>query len=117
MLVLVLVRLGKFLRLSVRLADSAKKFTKSVALKEGRTIPHEAIGNVLAQQSYYETPAAPGTGVIAGGAVRAVLESVGVKDILTKCVGTRNPPQCGKSNNRRLKAVETALIGTVDKNG
>lgn len=68
---------------------AAKKSCKNIQLKDG-TIPHEVIGKFGAAKVVMK-PAAEGTGIIAGGAVRAVLESVGVKNILTKCVGTRNP--------------------------
>lgn len=68
---------------------SAKKNAFKVKLKDG-SIPHEVVGQYGASKIIMR-PASSGTGVIAGGAARALLEAVGVKDILTKCVGSRNP--------------------------
>ena len=85
---------------------TAKKGSVKVNLHESRTISHEVVGEFGAAKVVL-LPATPGTGVIAGGAVRAVLESVGVKDILTKCVGTRNPHNAVRATLDGLQQLQT----------
>ena len=91
--------------------EDARKILYRISLK-GTSIPHEVVGASGAARVLMR-PAAPGTGVIAGGAVRAVIEAAGIKDIRTKSLRSRNPGNVVAATIAGLASVRT--IGEVAK--
>jgi small subunit ribosomal protein S5 len=86
--------------------EQAKRNLIQVAIVNG-TIPYEIIGRYGASKIFLK-PAAEGTGVIAGGAIKIVIESAGIKNILTKCLGSHNPHNAVKATFNALEQLQQA---------
>ena len=85
--------------------EKAKRNMVKVALKDG-TVPYEVVGHAGSGRVMLK-PASPGTGLIAGGGIRAVLEAAGVTDILTKCIGSHNTQNIVRATMAGLQSLCT----------
>lgn len=103
------VGLGKAKEVPEAIEKATKEATKNMITfsMKGNTIPHTVQG-IYGRGKVLMMPAMEGTGVIAGGAVRAVLEVTGLKDVRTKSIGTSNPINCVKATIEGLQQLRTA---------
>lgn len=85
--------------------DKAKRLMVRIPMREGRTLHHDVIGNFGAGKVVMRSAVA-GTGIIAGGAMRAVFEALGMQDVVSKCIGSANP-------HNMIRATFEALRDTV----
>jgi small subunit ribosomal protein S5 len=107
---------AKEVALAIQKAGAVARKKMVLVPLAGTTIPHETVVKFGAARVMLK-PAVPGTGVIAGGSMRAVLEVAGVKDILTKCLGTRNPINVVKATMKALTELREPEKVVAERKG
>jgi len=95
--------------------EQAKRNLIEVSLRNGKTLHHTVIARHGASKVYMQ-PASEGTGIIAGGAMRAVLEVAGVRDVLAKCYGSTNPVNIVRATLKALTSIQSPRVIAAKRN-